>query len=387
MRKLLRLALFSLALFLPQPAQACTIPVFRYALEQWNLSTYDVLVYHRGPLPEDIKAALKPWSDAPSKANVEITLVDLEGKMTTEQQKLWEREGNKDAPAWMLVRLQFARVKDAWTLPSAWTGPCTAANLQNLLVSPARAAIRDQLAQGASVVFVLLTSGDAEADAKGLALLRKQLPVLEKRIKLPVQDDSGPKMRLPLPLKVSLPLMTLDRNDPREASLVRLLLATDEGLDKVKGPIVFPIFGRGRVFPSIHGEDFTDKIVFEVTHFLCKDCSCQVKELNPGVDLLLAADWSRIFDEMFEKADAVVPPQTAVKSPVPPQPATATISNEVAPKADPPPAPPTGSIATEETEKHGCPLAQNWLWIASGAAGVLVLGSGAWLLCSLRKCG
>src|SRR3954470_20497328 len=106
MKILLRLCLLGLCLVLPQRASACTVPVFRYALERWELTPYDLLVYHRGPLPADMQAALKAWTDAPTKANVEITLIDLGGKMTAEQSQLWEREGDKGAAAWMLVRLQ-----------------------------------------------------------------------------------------------------------------------------------------------------------------------------------------------------------------------------------------------------------------------------------------
>ena len=31
-------------------AEACSVPVFRYALERWKASPYEVLVYHRGKL-------------------------------------------------------------------------------------------------------------------------------------------------------------------------------------------------------------------------------------------------------------------------------------------------------------------------------------------------
>ena len=57
MKKILSI-LIGLALFTPQSAPGCTIPVFRFALEKWDLTTYEILVYHRGPLPADLQKAL-----------------------------------------------------------------------------------------------------------------------------------------------------------------------------------------------------------------------------------------------------------------------------------------------------------------------------------------
>jgi len=45
---------FAVAVFLlpvwQLPAHACTIPVFRYALERWELTAYEIVVYHKAPL-------------------------------------------------------------------------------------------------------------------------------------------------------------------------------------------------------------------------------------------------------------------------------------------------------------------------------------------------
>ena len=64
MKKLLLLSVLGLA-FLPQPTIACTIPVFRYALERWELDTFDVLIYHKGPLSAELQKEIKHWSDGP----------------------------------------------------------------------------------------------------------------------------------------------------------------------------------------------------------------------------------------------------------------------------------------------------------------------------------
>ena len=60
--------------------------------------------------------------------------------------------------------------------------------------------------------------------------------------------------------------------------------------------IVFAFFGRGRVLTALHGKDLKAKELEEVAKFLCGACSCQVKELNPGIDLLFAVKWEAFLD-------------------------------------------------------------------------------------------
>src|SRR5688572_5036616 len=43
----------------PGVASACTIPVFRYALERWDTDRFQVIVYHNGPLSPEQAAALE----------------------------------------------------------------------------------------------------------------------------------------------------------------------------------------------------------------------------------------------------------------------------------------------------------------------------------------
>src|SRR5947207_2462688 len=97
MKKIILPLLIAVALGVPQTTQACTVPVFRFALERWELTTYEILVYHRGPLPNDVKAAIKHWTAAPAKANVEVTVIDLNADVKPAHQKLWNAHGNKDA--------------------------------------------------------------------------------------------------------------------------------------------------------------------------------------------------------------------------------------------------------------------------------------------------
>jgi hypothetical protein len=394
------------AFLLPRPVMGCTIPVFRYALEKWELTQYEILVSHRGPLPVDVQKELNKWSRTPSRANIDITIVDLDGKvapnLSNNLHHAWKREGNAEGQPWMQVRY---RAPDANFI--AWTGPCTTTNLNHVLDSPMRQAILAHLTRGASTVFVMVNSDDPQADQQAIKMAWDELRLLEQKIKLPIQSKDGPQIKLPLPLKVSFPLLVLDRNRPEELALVRLLLATEPDLDKVKGPLLVPIFGRGRVLGSLSGKELNEEEIQKVAEFLCRECSCRVKDLNPGVDLLVVAEWNSLFDTIFAgkvaiplpaepvalsqpvlNANATPPSNTSVKLDAVETPtmpavplATQTLPSQIVTSPNPP--------STEETTVQACPtecpLCQNWLPIAIGIAGALVLVTGAWAFYSLRS--
>ncbi len=52
-------------------------------------------------------------------------------------------------------------------------------------------------------------------------------------------------------------------------------------------------------------------LVSDLTKFLCGACSCQVKERNPGFDLLLSVHWTR---ELFGEGGFVPEPKDGEKS-------------------------------------------------------------------------
>jgi len=248
-----------------------------------------------------------------------------------------------------------------------WTAQRTDA--KHLVDSPARRKIIELLTGGGSAVFLLLTSEDSNADDAAQELLRRESARWGEKIKLPEQTKDGPQLTSRIPLQVSFPVLVLSRQDPAEQLFVQMLLRGDEDLSNVKGPIVFTIFGRGRMLTSFQGDDLTARNLEQAARYLCGACSCQVKQQNPGVDLLLSADWS----DLLAATDAVSPSGERGKSqPTPPE---LTL-----------PPGPSPSAANGKSAVTGPPLCQTgWLWGAIGVAALLVLGSGIWLYRSLTK--
>lgn len=70
-------------------------------------------------------------------------------------------------------------------------------------------------------------------------------------------------------------------------------------------PLIVPVFGRGRALEVIPAKQLSESLVTDLTQFLCAACSCQVKEQNPGFDLLLDVDWElNLFGEGGEQPPA-----------------------------------------------------------------------------------
>jgi hypothetical protein len=151
-------------------------------------------------------------------------------------------------------------------------------------------------------------------------------------------------------LRISFSVLRLSRNQREEQFFIQSLLGVEEDLNKVRGPILFPVFGRGRVLLALHGEELASGPVERWTTFLCGSCSCTVKEGNPGVDLPIRADWDGLLETPGKEPSA--PTITA-------------------------PAIPPGRQTNEEPSAAEPRPWRHWLWV--GLAGSLVLlAAGAW---------
>ena len=63
--------------------------------------------------------------------------------------------------------------------------------------------------------------------------------------------------------------------------------------DSQDEPLLAPVFGRGRALEVIPAKQVDAGLIEDLTMFLCGACSCQVKERNPGFDLLLSTNWNQ----------------------------------------------------------------------------------------------
>lgn len=286
-----------LALAAAAPARPCNVPVFRFALERWTPDDYTVTVFRRGTLtPEQQRRVEQMRKLGPvdgGKANLYVEEVDVAGEIDNAFVPLWNAHKDATLP-WAVVQEPNPEEGTAWqALPLA-----DEALFLKLTDSPVRRKIAEHLLKGEAIVWLLVEGDDTKANADTVELLEKTSAKLAKELKLPEGIGEGDsKLFSPLPLKISFATVRVSRTDPAEAPFVALLGHIFTDAAKATGPVVVPMFGRGRALDVILGDDLTAETLTDATVFLTGRCSCQVKRLNPGVDLLFTADWESIFEE------------------------------------------------------------------------------------------
>jgi hypothetical protein len=346
---MIRLAAVLLASF--GTGVVCNVPVFRYALERWPSELYEALVFHRGPLDAEGEKVLKELRE--SEANLAVERIDLAGKLDPAVEKIWKGLGDPSLPC---LAIRYPRTEPE--VPVAWKGPLTSESVVQVSGSPARRELVRRIVSGDSAVWLFLESGDEKKDDAAAGFLRDELGKLEKELKLPKTAEEDPPLLSPVPLKLAFSVLRVSRTDPAEKAFVSVLLNSDPELAAAKEPVAFPIFGRARAVWPLTGKTFTAEYFGEVGAYITGACSCEAKQLNPGLDLLVAADW--------EKA-LLTPPIQPLEMPKPviaPGPAAPPAPAPVPPPASPPlPPPPARSRGP--------------IWLAVGAAGLLVLWTGA----------
>ena len=295
--RLHRLAALVTATLWVVAAPACNVPVSRYALERWEADPYEIIVLHRDPFTGQQQALLDTLQKAgrDSLANLSVSNVNVSAEVPQPLRVLWTAQANPTSP-WMVVR--YPR-KTKIELP-AWVGPLSAETVGALLESPVRQNIAQKLLGGDAVVWLLMESGDQRHDDQTAQLLEAELRKLEQSLVLPEPSPLDPPANTNLPLKIVFSTVRLVRSNPAERMLANLLLNWNTNLLAEKEVMLFPIFGRGRVIPPAIGEEIQPEAIREIAEFLTGPCSCEVKEMNPGYDLLLSANWSSLGDYQAE---------------------------------------------------------------------------------------
>ncbi len=287
---------------------ACDIPVFRFALEEWVSDEYRVTVFYKEALPADgidkletlANQSRQIFGQVPDmmeikpvepRANMTVRYADLETEQDAMTQKLWQTQNTEVLP-WVIVRFpRTARMKHA-----LWSGPLAKFDSDTLLHSLARQQVFEKLSQGASAVWVLLETGNKIQDEKTFETLKAELAKAEKTLKLP-EIDNADLDEMGLPLKVSFPVMKVSRAAVQEIPFITMLIKSEPQLmNHLQKPMAFPIYGRGRSLYGLAGDAINSDNIFRACRILLESCKCEIKDDNPGTDMLFRADWDGIFE-------------------------------------------------------------------------------------------
>jgi hypothetical protein len=132
-----------------------------------------------------------------------------------------------------------------------------------------------------------------------------------------------------VPLKIHFSTLAVSRNDPAEEIFISMLLNHSPRMRSITDqPIAIPIFGRGRVLEGMIGEDITLEHTLGASSYLCSACSCQVKEENPGLDMLMAVKWDDHMLGSLIIEDRVLPPLEGIGEIIRPDPSPPSPQNQ-----------------------------------------------------------
>lgn len=251
---------------------ACTIPVFRYALDRWETDRFKLTVPASTSQNAELTDLLRPLR-ANGTANLDIATA-------------------RDAA------LTKARLVDSKTSSQdLWSGDLDKAALAAVLDSPGRKQILQRILAGESVVWVIVDTGKPEEQAE-IARIEKRLKFLENVAALPIQDPNDPDSQLgPGPaLLLKFSTLRLRKDDPAEKLLISMLAGPAGKVDPARDSFAAAVFGRGRVLGAWPLAQLDDTALEEACMFLVGRCSCRLKNENPGWDILLNVDWPKALE-------------------------------------------------------------------------------------------
>lgn len=262
---------FTCVLVLAPIATACTIPVFRFALDRWEADPFELVLPPAVARDGGVADLLRPLR-AGGHANLRIS----------------------DAAALTEAELRFGGEHPM----KLWNGALTADALAGLLDSPARRQITDQILAGESIVWVIVDRGSTD-DLAQLERVQKRLKFLEQVAALPVQNPDDPDSQLgPGPaLKLQFAVLRVRADDPQEQSLIKMLAGPENAVHSGTTSFAAAVFGRGRVLRAWALPELDEAALEDACMFLVGRCSCRVKNGNPGWDLLLNLDWDQALRE------------------------------------------------------------------------------------------
>lgn len=266
-------------------ASACTVPVYRYALERWPADPH-VLIAN-----SNTAAKLSALDTVGSHVNLYVTT---------------SREAA--APD---VRVEFPSGDRTW-----YEGTWEPGLVSRLCDSPLRRRVAHDLLTGTSVVWIFLESANAATNAHLVTMVQERLDRAAAHIQVPETPDYGddamfmePDTASNIPVSLKFKLYRVSRRDPEETFLVRQITGLDPAFESPDLPVLVAVFGRARMIP-LAGADIAAALVDDLCFFLGSHCSCGVKMLNPGVDLLMCANWGEAMMAYPDSALTRLPDKT-----------------------------------------------------------------------------
>jgi hypothetical protein len=293
-------------------AAACNIPVFRYALERWTPDDYEAVVFCDGELTQTQSQVFERLASEATinggATNFTVKRFNVGDDVPLEFASLFKSlQKSTDKPL-TLPYLVIRSISQHGTSVNVWSSPLDNEAVDRVIDSPARKELAKRLLRGDSVVWLLIRSKDEKLNQQARDILERSFRTIQTKMMLPEGIGlPGSELYSDVPLLIQFSTLEVSNDDPQESLLVKLLARGSDASDVRDEPVLVPVFGRGRALEVMPLSDLSTQLVEDLTLFLGGACSCQVKEQNPGFDLLLNVDWN---GELYGD-DGLVPPPSS----------------------------------------------------------------------------
>ncbi len=291
------MGVMSLLVLMPALVNACSVPVFRYALERWMPDYYEAVLIHRGQVAENDPALSLLQGEVSELLNLYLSKVDLDSSPEAQEQLKGLLGG--DIPQ-TLPAVAIWYPSNKGRAAPFWVGEFTPEIVSALIQSPKRKELGERLTKGQSGVWILVESGNAEKDKATLQLLEQELETATRELKeqLPAIIDESEMPGLTFEFST----LTVSRSDLKEQFFLAALLNSEPDLQQYAAePILFPVFGRGRALYALVGQGINAENIRDAIGFLTGPCGCEIKMLNPGVDLPMAVNWDAAVMQFYQE--------------------------------------------------------------------------------------
>ena len=324
--------------FGPLPSRACSVPVFRYALERWDRDLFQVIIVKSGTFSEEeiaLAQALKAETvlgDGFLNTHVSIANV-MDASMRDTLSGMYRQAVEAAVPEETLLTLFYPSSQGKKDL--LWKTKFDQESVDQLLENTSRNNSTDAILTGASTVFLLLDSGNATLDDAAFETLQTEATRLQNTLEIPEgiigtngevtggrltaeearAEDPSNQLKSGIPLKIAFEILRLT-----DSPILRSILLNMEAELKAQTdqPMAFPVFGRGRVLPPMVGEAINAENITLAANYLCGACSCQMKAQNPGMDTLSNLDWRSYLAGSEVIREKELPPLSGIVAHAPP---------------------------------------------------------------------
>jgi hypothetical protein len=298
-------------------ADGCSVPVFRYALERWPADPYLITIFHKGKLNEEQKKVITYYQKFYDRYEaVILSVFDLDDKKLSKKAREYWKINKQDSLPVVIVQYPYiTRIEQL-----AGVYPLDMKSAKQLMESPTGRELARRILKNDTSVFMQIDGDDESENIKSEKIVKDALKKMEEDMKLPHEELADGEVldeeSMPYDedsLKIKFSFLRVSRNSPVDKAFVDILLNSEPGLKEIKGPIVFPVYGRARALFAFSEEGINAENMAEAGNFLVGECSCEVKAQNPGIDLLVPIDWDSFIHYEINLDDAL-PPLTGLTS-------------------------------------------------------------------------